>query len=128
MKSDEIIKVLESYNYKCILNNNIIKVKLDFSQNVIIDLSNHNKTIIRDELVNWNFLSGSFKMSLKNSILFNFIAIIFLGFLCQSLDILDYSFNFTNLFLTYIAWVLIFTTFYLIKLESFKSQFIKLTK
>lgn len=126
MKSSQITQILEKYNYVYTVKQDIITINIDFSQNVIIDLSSPEKIIIRDELVSWNFLTGGLKMSLKNSILYNFVLTLFFGFFCQYLNFLNY--NFTNLFLTFISWVLIFTTFYLIKLESFKLQFITLTK
>lgn len=126
MELNKIIKILEENNYKYKVKNQVIVVSLEFSQNVVIDLSNASKIVISDDLVNWNFLTGCIKMSLKNAILYNFILLIFFGFFCQYAAFIEY--NFTCLLLTFIAWVLLFSVFYLIKLESFKLQFKILTK
>lgn len=125
MKSDEIIKFLEKYNYRYTLKQDLITVHLEFSQNVIIDLSRPEKVLISDQLVGWNFLTGVIKMSLKNALVYNFVLTVFFGFLCQYSEFSGH--NFTNLFLTLIGWVLIFSVFYLIKLESFKLQIVKST-
>lgn len=126
MEINKITAILEENNYKYTVRNEVIVLHLDFSQNVIIDLSNSRKIIISDELTNWNFLTGCIKMSLKNAMIYNFILLLFFGFFCQYAELINQ--NYTNLFLTFITWVLLFTTFYLIKLESFKLQFIALTK
>lgn len=126
MELNKITKILEENNYKYKVKNQIIVVSLEFSQNVIIDLSDSSKIIISDNFDNWNFLTGYIKMSLKNAILYNFVLLIFFGFFCQYAAFIDY--NFTCLLLTFIAWVLLFSIFYLVKLESFKLQFKILTK
>ncbi|MFH6992430.1 hypothetical protein [Flavobacterium sp. FlaQc-48] len=126
MELNKITKILEENNYKYKVKNQVIVVSLEFSQNVVFDLSNSSKIIISDHLANWNFLTGCIKMNLKNAILYNFILLIFFGFFCQYAAFIDY--NFTSLLLTFIAWVLLFSIFYLIKLESFKLQFKILTK
>ncbi|WP_073409589.1 hypothetical protein [Flavobacterium johnsoniae] len=79
-----------------------------------------NSKSISDYLESWNFLTGGIKMSLKNAILYNFFLLLFFGFLCQYLQFTGNSL--TNLFLTFIGWVLLFSAFYLIKLEGFKLQ------
>lgn len=126
MELNKIITILEENNYKYIVKDKVIVVTLEFSQHVIIDLSNSNKTIISDQLVNWNFLTGCFKMSLKNAILYNFILLLFFGFFCQYAALINQ--DFTSLFLTFIAWILLFASFYLIKLENFKLQLLLLLK
>ena len=120
MELNKIIETLDKYDYKYNLKNDTITVNLEFSQNVVIDLSNPSKIIISDYLVSWNFLTGGIKMSLKNAILYNFFLLLFFGFLCQYLQFTGNSL--TNLFLTFIGWILLFSTFYLIKLEGFKLQ------
>lgn len=126
MELNKITKILEENNYKYKVKNQIIVVSLEFSQNVVIDLSNSSKIVISDELANWNFLTGCIKMSLKNAFLYNFIGLLFFGFFCQYAAFINY--NFASLFLTFIAWILLFSVFYLVKLESFKVQFKVLTK
>lgn len=126
MELNKIVETLEKHNYKYELRNKTIIVTLEFSQNVMIDLSNPSKIIISDYLVNWNFLTGCIKMSLKNAILYNFILLLFFGFFCQYTQFTGYQL--TNLLMTFMGWVLLFSTFYLIKLESFKLQLITITK
>lgn len=120
MKSNEIITFLQNHNYTYTSNNKTITVNLELAQNVLIDVSNPEKIILKDELVFWNFLTGAIKMSLKNAIVYNFILILLFGFLCHYLEFTNQ--NYTNLFLILISWILLFSTFYLIKLESFKLQ------
>lgn len=126
MEINKITEILEENNYKYQVKNQVIVVSLDLSQNVVIDLSNSSKIIISDYLNNWNFLTGCVKMSLKNAILYNFVLLLFFGFFCQYTEFIDY--NFTSLLLTFIAWILLFSIFYLIKLESFKLQLTVLIK
>ncbi|TCN60558.1 hypothetical protein D0809_01535 [Flavobacterium circumlabens] len=126
MNSDEIIIFLEKYNYKYTVKQNLITVNLEFSQNVIIDLSSPGKLKISDQLVSWNFLTGVITMSLKNAFVYNFVLTVFFGFFCQYAEVLNH--NLTNIYLTFISWILIFIIFYLIKLESFKLQLIAATK
>lgn len=126
MELNKITEILEENNYKYQVKNQVIVVSLDLSQNVVIDLSNSSKIIISDYLNNWNFLTGCIKMSLKNAILYNFVLLLFFGFFCQYTEFIDY--NFTSLLLTFIAWILLFSIFYLIKLESFKLRLTVLIK
>lgn len=126
MKSSEIATILEQNNYNYSIQNEIITVKLDFAQKVIIDLSNPQKTILKDQLSGWNFLTGYIKMSLKNAILYNFVLILFFGFLSQYAVLIGH--NITSLLILAIGWIIIFVIYYTIKLESFKLQFLALTK
>lgn len=120
MEQNKIITILEENNYKYSVKNETIIVFLDFSQEVTIDFSNPKKTIITDQLANWNFLTGCIKMSLKNAIVYNFIMLIFFGFFCQYAAFINQ--DYTSLLLVFIAWVLLFIVYYLIKLENFKLQ------
>lgn len=126
MEITKIVKILEENNFKYTLKNDVIVLNLEFSQNVIIDLSNAEKIIISDELANWNFLTGCIKMRLKSAMVYNFILLVVFGFICQYASFINQ--NYTSLFLVFITWIVLFTTFYLIKLESFKLQLIALTK
>ncbi|BDU26906.1 hypothetical protein [Flavobacterium sp. GSB-24] len=126
MELNKIITILEENNYKYDLKSEKIVVALDLSQEVIIDFSNPKKTIISDQLTNWNFLTGCFKISLKNAILYNFILLLFFGFFCQYAKFINQ--DFTSLLLIFIAWILLFAVYYLIKLENFKLQLLLMTK
>jgi hypothetical protein len=126
MELNKVIAILDENNFKYSVKNEIVIVFLEFSQDVIIDLSDSGKVKISDQLVGWNFLTGCIKMSLKQAFLYNFFLLVFLGFLCQYAQLINQ--DFTSLLLLLIGWILMFTTFYLVKLESFKLQFIALTK
>ena len=126
MEITQIVKLLDQNNFKYTVKKEIITVSLEFSQNVIIDLSDPTKIIISDYLSSWNFLTGCIKMSLKNAFLYNFIGLLFFGFFSQYTAFTNS--NLTNLFLLFIAWILLFSTFYLVKLESFKIQFAAMRK
>lgn len=126
MEVTTITTILEQNNYNYSIKNEVITIKLDFAQNVIIDLSNSQKTIITDKLSGWNFLTGCINMSLKNAILYNFVLILFFGFLSQYVTLINQ--NITSLLILLIGWVLIFVAYYTVKLESFKLQFFALTK
>lgn len=120
MKINEIKEVLEKLNYNCFLNDQLLTVKLDFSHNVMIDFSNPDKIIMKDKLVSWNFLTGGVVMSLKNAIIYNFVLLLLFGLFCQYLEFLEN--NYLSLLLIFSTWILIFTSFYLIKMESFKNM------
>ncbi|MFD2938767.1 hypothetical protein [Flavobacterium notoginsengisoli] len=126
MEITQIVKLLDQNNFKYTVKKEIITVSLEFSQNVVIDLSDPTKIIISDYLSSWNFLTGCIKMSLKNAFLYNFIGLLFFGFFSQYTAFTNS--NLTNLFLLFIAWILLFSTFYLVKLESFKIQFAAMRK
>ena len=125
MNKDKIISALDKYDYKYITQNEVIIVKLDYAQQIIIELKNDDKVIIKDKLVAWNFLTGSIQMNMKKAMLYNFIGLVLFGFLLISRD--DNFQNFTPLFLVYITWVLMWTVFYHVKSESLKQQIINWT-
>jgi hypothetical protein len=125
MNKDKILDALDKYDYKYIVQNEIVIVKLDFAQQIIINLTNLDKVIINDKLVGWNFLSGSIQMSIKYAMLYNFIGLVIFGFLLISND--NHFQTFTPLFLVYITWILMWTIFYHVKSESLKQQIINWT-
>ena len=122
--SERVKKSLEKYNFSFQEGNQEIRVKLDFNQQMIISFS-ESKIIISEKLVGWNFLTGALEMSLKNAMIYNFIATVMFSFLCL---FQSSGFNFISLFLGFITWVLMWTVFYLVKSESFKQQVIGWTK
>ena len=101
MDKDKIISALDKYDYKYITQNEVIIVKLAYAQQIIIELKNDDKVIIKDKLVAWNFLTGSIQMNMKKAMLYNFIGLVLFGFLLISRD--DNFQNFTPLFLVYIT-------------------------
>ena len=124
MNRDKILNALEKYGYNYIDKSEKIIVKLDYAQQIIIEVSNPDKVIIKDKLVGWNFLTGSIEMNIKNAMLYNFIGMVLFSFI---LITWDESHIFGTFFLAYIGWVLLWTPFYHIKAESFKQQIVSWT-
>ncbi len=67
-------------------------------------------------------------MSLKNAMIYNFIGGIVTGILFFALGINKPETNLITFYLIFILWVLLFTVYYLNKLESFKIQIINALK
>ena len=83
------------------------------------------KVIVKDKLVGWNFLTGSIQMNIKNAMLYNFVGLILFSFLLIVKD--NHAQVFVPFFLTFIAWVLMWTIFYHVKSESLKQQIVSWT-
>lgn len=126
MEREKIINFLEKFDYRYSVKNQVIEVKLDFSQKVMINLSETNKIKIYDELVGWNFLTGLLVMSLKNAIIYNFIISIISSFVFFYLQSLISSINFIPFYFVFILWLLMSIQYYVIKLENFKSRIMNL--
>jgi uncharacterized protein YacL len=123
----EIIKEkLEKYGYNYTENKNLLDIKLDFSQHLIIDFSEKEKIKFNDKLKGWNFLTGIIEMSYKGAIIYQtiglFSAIILLMFLSISSENLIIPFVFILVGVS--VWVIIWSFYYLIKLENIKKQII----
>ena len=125
---EQILIFLNEYNYEFTRKDQKIIVNLDFAQKVYIDLSEVNKIKISDKLTGWNFLTGLIAMSLKNAMIYNFISAIILGFIFIYLQIQNDSIILIPIYLVLMLWVLMFTSYYLIKLESFKTRLMNLDK
>tara|TARA_R110000868_G_C10407315_1_gene721960 strand:- start:75 stop:461 length:387 start_codon:yes stop_codon:yes gene_type:complete len=128
MEKEKVLNFLNKYDYNYSEKNNSIFVKLELSQQVTIEFDAPNKIIIKDKLIGWNFLTGMIAMSLKNALLYNFVGLILLGFVCLYSENTENGINLVVLFLVFITWVILFSGFYLIKLEGFKNQLINWTK
>ena len=124
MEKDNVIKFLNKYGYRYSEKHNSIFVYLEFAQQVKIEFEELNKITISDKLVGWNFLTGIIEMSLKNALIYNFVGTIVLGFMSMYSEMQENSLNFIPLFLIFITWVILFSVFYIVKLEGFKNQII----
>ena len=124
MNKNLILNNLSRFGYNYSDQGQWLEVKLDCSLQMIIDFSDPDKVIIKDRLKSWNFLTGSIQMSLKGSMIYNFIGVIIcaLGW-CYFVERIN-QFYLIISFLTLIFWIIYWTTFYLIKSESFKRQII----
>lgn len=122
MEKDKILEFLEKYDFKYSSNNEEITVNLDFAQKVFIDFSQPNKIIISDKLTGWNFLTGIVEMSLRAAMVYNFIGAFILALFFMTLHFINAEILFIPFYLLYIMWVLMFSGYYLVKLEGFKSH------
>ena len=120
MGIDKTEQLLNKFDYKFEKKNNQIIVKLDLAQRIIIDFSNPEKIKITDRLVGWNFLTGLIEISIKNATIYNFIGALVLTIMFVNLDLESDEINLIFFFLTFILWVILWTTFYLIKAENIK--------
>jgi hypothetical protein len=128
MEKEKTLIFLNKYGYKYFEKNNAIVVKLDFAQEVIIEFNEPNKIIIKDKLVPCNFLTGIIAMSLKSAFIYNFIGTLLIAILYMYLEKIGNKVSLTLVFLAIITWIVLFSGFYLVKLESFKNQIINWTK
>ena len=128
MEKQKVLKFLNKYNFNYSEKNNSISVKLELAQQIIIEFDEPNKIIIKDKLIGWNFLTGMIEMSLKNAFIYNFIGTILFGILCLYSENKESGMNLIGMFLVFTTWVILFSGFYNVKLESFKNQLINWTK
>jgi len=128
MTKSIIINHLNKFDYKYSEQEEKLIVDLDFSLQIVIDLSVNEKIKISDRLKRLNFLSWPFEMSIKGSMIYNLIGflIAFLIFLAIKKYYDNYSL--TIIFLSAIFWNLNWLIYYLIKADNFKKEIINLTK
>jgi hypothetical protein len=118
---ENLLKKLDKYDYKYSENANVVTVKLGLCQIVNIDFSKTDKCIISDNFIGWNFLSGMMGMSLKNTMIYNTFGFVIVVILMIFMD------NFIlapTILILYAVWIIIWTFYYNLKFESFKSQVI----
>ncbi len=128
MEKEKVLNFLNKYNYNYSEKNNSIFVKLELAQQVKIEFDEPNKIIIKDKLIGWNFLTGMIEMSLKNALIYNFVGTILLGILCMYSENEENGLNIIPMFLVYITWIILFSGYYVVKLEGLKNQIINWTK
>ena len=126
MDKIQILNFLNKQNFKYSVNTEIIIVNLDFAQNVILDFSQPDKIKINDRLTGWNFLTGLIPMSLKHAIIYNFVVAVIIGILFINIKVENSEFNLIPFYLVLIFWIVLFSGYYLVKLENFKTQIINL--
>jgi hypothetical protein len=128
MEKEKVIKFLNKYDYNYSEKDNSIFVKLEFALQVKIEFNEPNKIIIKDKLIGWNFLTGMIEMTLKNALIYNFIGTIIFGIFCMYSENKENGVNAISIFLVFITWIILFSGFYIVKLENFKNQIINWTK
>ncbi|WP_432222050.1 hypothetical protein ACRASX_00465 [Flavobacterium sp. TMP13] len=128
MEKKKILNFLAKYNYNYCEKNNLIIVKLELSQQVTIQFDESNKIILKDKLVGWNFLTGMIEMTLKNAFIYNLTGTILFGSIITYFENKENGLNLNSLFLVFITWIILFSTFYIVKLENFKNRIINCTR
>ncbi len=128
MEKKKILNFLAKYNYNYCEKNNLIIVKLELSQQVTIQFDESNTITVKDKLVGWNFLTGMIEMSLKNAFIYNLIGTILFGSIITYFENKENGLNLNSLFLVFITWIILFSTFYIVKLENFKNRIINCTR
>lgn len=128
MEIEKALTFLDKYNYIYSVKGNTIFIKLEFAQRIRIEFNEPHKIIIKDKLVSWNFLTGMFEMSLKNALIYNVFGSIILGGLSVYTGSNNHNIYFIAMYLIFMTWTVVFFTFYLVKLESFKIQIINWIK
>lgn len=129
MSKEKIKAKLMKYQIKFSESDDTLNAKITLSQEMQITFSDDNKVFLTDKFVNWNPLSGIFKISLRNAILFQTIAIITIWLLLlvifSSLKFGIEYFEFITMGLV-CSWgfTILWSTYYLIKLENFKRTLI----
>lgn len=122
MDKNIIIDYLKKYDFKYAVNSEKITVNLDFAQEVLLGLSEPNKMKINDQLIGWNLVTGLIPMTLKHAIIYNFIVAVLVGILFVNLKGDNSGLNFIPFYLSMLLWILLFSGYYLVKLENFKTQ------
>ena len=124
MEIEKTEKLLNKFDYQFARKKDKLIIQLDLAQRIIVDFSDHEKIKITDKLVGWNFLTGLIEMTLKSATIFNFIGALVWTFILTYLDSGLDGLNLLFFFLTYIVWILLWTTFYSIKAENMKRTII----
>ena len=128
MNKQIITEYLNKFDYDFEEKNDKINVKLDFNLGITIDLSNPDKIKISDELGSLNFLTWPFSMSIKGTMLYNFISsfVVFIIFLALRNFISTYVLTLVVIFSVF--WNLYWLIYYLIISERFKKEIKSLMK
>lgn len=122
---DELKSKLKKYNYKVKEQDGNIIVNLDSTIQIKINEVEDGRVIITDKLIGYNMLTGIWNMSIKGAIVFNVIMsfIYLLLFTFMSLDSDKDKMPMLGLFFLIFAfgWITLWTLYYLVKIENFKT-------
>jgi len=125
MNKEELKLKLKKYDYHYKERFDKIIVNLDSTLEIEIDYSVPDKVIITDKLRGYNMLTGVWSTSVKGAIILNMV-FSFFYFLIYAF--LSYSINkpFVNyltliIFVLGMAWIILWTNYYLVKSENFKT-------
>lgn len=128
MEIDKALTFLEKYNYNYSVKDDCILIQLGLSQQIKMEFNGPYKIGIKDKLVGYNYLTGLIEMSLKNALIYNFFASIVLSAITIYSGYKNFLLPFVALFLFFMLWTVLFSMYYLVKLESFKIQILNWMK
>ena len=128
MSKQILTEYLNKFDYNFEEKEEKINVKLGFNLEINIDLTSAEKIKISDRLRSSNFLSWPFSMSIKGTMLYNFISsfIVFVLFLALRNSFNTYALTLFVIFAAF--WNLYWLLYYLIKSENFKKEIKTLIK
>ncbi|NPA68074.1 MAG: hypothetical protein GXO50_05635 [Chlorobi bacterium] len=117
---------LERYNYAYSEKEHSLDINLGFSQYLIVDFAREGKVTFKDKLRGWNFITGFFDTNYKTAVLYQTIGLFFAVILMIVLSSYSENVKFPFVFLLtgMSAWIIIWSFYYLIKLENMKKQII----
>ena len=119
---------LDRFDYNYSDQGDKFVVKLGYSLQMTIDLTNPDKVLMKDRLKSWNFLTGSFEMSVNGSMIYSFISSFFAALMVILIrDRIDH-FIITVIILIAVFWNLLWALYYFTKSENFKQQVINWAK
>lgn len=117
------------YQIEFVESENSLKINLGLSQDIIVIFSEDNKIYISDRLNSWNALTGIWKMSLKNAMIF--VSCLNLAFWILSLIALSflklqliYFEMVTMILVASIGYSVLWFNYYQIRYENFKATLI----
>lgn len=119
--NEKVINKLDLFGYNYSVSDETITIRLEFSLLIIIQFSS-SKVSITDRLKSWNFLTGSIAMSIKQSMLFNFIGMIIGMILFIFINERIIHYDLIAVFIFVVFWILIWTFYYLIRSELLKKE------
>ncbi len=122
---EELKSKLKKYNYQVKEQYGEIIVKLDSTVQIKIEETEDGRVLITDKLLAYNMLTGVWSMSIKSSIVFNAIMLIFYLFIISSVILGVDKGNIQLLGLVFLiiafGWIILWTLYYHVKIENFKT-------
>lgn len=111
--------LLNRFDYTYEKTNNQLEINLGLGLRVTADFSEEGRIKLKDELVTWNFLTGTLEMSLKRALVVNFIVPVFIIGLATFTYGKDYLLI-TIMSLLILFWSLLWSNYYITKAEQMK--------
>ena len=116
--------LLNRFDYTYKKTNNQLEINLGLGLRLTADFSNTEKVIKKEELVTWNFLTGTLDMSLKRARIYNFIGFILIVGVFTLTSGPHYGLI-TLMASFIILWVLLWSNYYLTKAWQMKHTLIR---